>query len=86
MLFFGSSRVVADGHNSLSTQNWWCASRRLATRQQLVDPHLLGIHISTPFLHHVLYYFIGRDWHSGNPALAVPFPVRDPSPCAKEGA
>jgi hypothetical protein len=47
MLFFGSSRVVADGHNSLSTQNWWCASRRLATRQQLVDPHLLGTHIAT---------------------------------------
>jgi hypothetical protein len=47
MLFFGSSRVVADGQNSLSTQNWWCASRRLATRQQLVDPYLLGIHTSS---------------------------------------
>jgi hypothetical protein len=35
---------MADGHNRLSTQNWWCASRRLATCQQLVDPHLLGIH------------------------------------------
>jgi hypothetical protein len=45
MLFSGSSHVVADGHNRLSTQNWWCASRRLATCQQLVDPHLLGIHI-----------------------------------------
>jgi hypothetical protein len=44
MLFFGSSHIVADGHNRLSTQNWWCASRRLATCQQLVDPHLLGIH------------------------------------------
>jgi hypothetical protein len=39
---------VADGHNSLSTQNWWCASRRLATRQQLVDPYLLGIHTWPP--------------------------------------
>jgi hypothetical protein len=44
MLFFGSSHVVADGYNRLSTQNWWCASRRLATCQQLVDPYLLEIH------------------------------------------
>jgi hypothetical protein len=44
MLFFRSSHVVADGHNRLSTQNWWCASRQLATCQQLVDPRLLGIH------------------------------------------
>jgi hypothetical protein len=51
MLFFGSSHVVADGHNRLSTQNWWCASRQLATCQQLVDPHLLGIHTRN-----MLYY------------------------------
>jgi hypothetical protein len=44
ILFFGNSRVMADGHNSLSTQNWWCASCRLATRQQLIDPYLLEIH------------------------------------------
>jgi hypothetical protein len=49
MLFFGSSHVVADGHNRLSTQNWWCACRQLATCQQLVNPHLLGTHINAVF-------------------------------------
>jgi hypothetical protein len=53
MLFFGSFHVVADGHNRLSTQNWWRASRRLATCQQLMDPHLLGIHTSTMLAYHL---------------------------------
>jgi hypothetical protein len=35
---------MADGHYRLSTQNWCYASRQLATCQQLVNPHLLGIH------------------------------------------